>query len=145
MRISLGLLGAAAFMVIADARVIDPLLRIIADEYQASVGSTAIIVTAYTIPLNILLGLGFYMLHSTLQTKATEMFPEARGTAVALFAFGLFIGQGIGAAALGLIVDGPGYAPAFAISGIAILLLAFWLVNQMRRISLGSHNSSDEA
>ena len=97
------------------------------------------------IPLNILLGLGFYMLHSTLQTKATEMFPEARGTAVALFAFGLFMGQGIGAAALGLIVDGPGYAPAFAISGIAILLLAFWLVNQMQRISLGSHNSSDGA
>ena len=31
------------------------------------------------------IGLGFYMLHNTLQTNATQMSPEARGTAVALF------------------------------------------------------------
>src|SRR4029078_11720492 len=29
------------------------------------------------------IGLGFYMFHNTLQTKATQMTPEARGTAVA--------------------------------------------------------------
>ena len=28
------------------------------------------------------IGLGFYMLHNTLQTNATQMTPEARGTAV---------------------------------------------------------------
>ncbi|WP_366941943.1 MFS transporter [uncultured Nostoc sp.] len=48
--VSLGLLGAAAFMVIADARVIDPLLHIIADEFKVGVGSAAIIISAYTIP-----------------------------------------------------------------------------------------------
>lgn len=48
--VSLGLLGAAAFMVIADVRVIDPLLHIIADEFKVGVGSAAIIVSAYTIP-----------------------------------------------------------------------------------------------
>ena len=31
-------------------------------------------------------GLGFYMLHNTLQTEATQMVPAARGTSVALFA-----------------------------------------------------------
>ena len=31
------------------------------------------------------IGLGFYMLHNTLQTNATQMTPEARGTAVAVF------------------------------------------------------------
>jgi len=35
-RVSLLLLGAAAFIVIADARVIDPLLHIIANEFQAA-------------------------------------------------------------------------------------------------------------
>ncbi len=46
-RVSLGLLGAAAFMVIADVRVIDPLLHIIANEFKVGVGSAAIIVSAY--------------------------------------------------------------------------------------------------
>lgn len=41
MRVSLGVLGAAAFMVIADARVIDPLLHIIADDFKTGVGSAA--------------------------------------------------------------------------------------------------------
>lgn len=86
------------------------------------------------IPANILLGLGFYMLHSTLQTQATEMAPEARGTAVSLFAFSLFIGQGIGVAAFGLVVDGPGYTPSFVVAGVVTALLAVWLVNQLRRL-----------
>nr|WP_244142202.1 MFS transporter [aff. Roholtiella sp. LEGE 12411] len=37
-------------MVIADARVIDPLLHIIADEFNVGVGSAAVIISAYTIP-----------------------------------------------------------------------------------------------
>lgn len=41
-------------------------------------------------------GLGFYMLHNTLQTQATQMAPEARGTAVTLFAGILFLGQSLG-------------------------------------------------
>lgn len=82
------------------------------------------------IPLSILMGLGFYMMHSTLQTQATELAPEARGTAVSLFAFNLFIGQGIGAAVFGRVVDTFGYTPCFIISGVAIAFLAIWLVNQ---------------
>ncbi|MFB2891813.1 MFS transporter [Aerosakkonemataceae cyanobacterium BLCC-F50] len=85
------------------------------------------------IPGTILSGLGFYMFHSTLQTRATEMSPELRGTAVSLFAFNLFLGQGIGAAAIGRIVDNFGYIPAFIFSGIAIVLLAVWFVNKSRQ------------
>ncbi|MDZ8226176.1 hypothetical protein [Nostoc sp. ChiVER01] len=54
------------------------------------------------IPLSILMELGFYMMHSTLQTQATELSPEARGTAVSLFAFSLFLSQGIGTHSVGL-------------------------------------------
>lgn len=85
--------------------------------------------------LNIVLGTSFYMLHNTLQTKATEMAPESRGVAVSLFAFSLFIGQGIGAAALGPIVDGPGYELAFLISGLAMLLLCLWFIYRIRRLA----------
>jgi len=49
-RVSLELLGAAAFIVIADVRVIDPLLHAIADDFKIPVGSAGIIVSAYTIP-----------------------------------------------------------------------------------------------
>ncbi|GBE91434.1 MFS transporter [Nostoc cycadae] len=79
------------------------------------------------IPFSTLMGLAFYMMHSTLQTQATELTPEARGTAVSLFAFNLFIGQGIGAAVFGRVVDNFGYVPCFIIAGIALAILATWL------------------
>lgn len=41
-------------------------------------------------------GLGFYMMHNTLQTQATQMAPAWRGTAVTLFACILFLGQSLG-------------------------------------------------
>jgi predicted MFS family arabinose efflux permease len=87
------------------------------------------------IPVNILLGLGYYMIHSTFQTKATEMAPGNRGTAVSLFAFSLFLGQGIGAAGLGAVIDGPGYVVAFAIAGVALALLGLWFVIASRPYS----------
>ncbi|MEB3335845.1 MAG: MFS transporter, partial [Leptolyngbyaceae bacterium] len=83
------------------------------------------------IPGTILTGLGFYMLHSTLQTQATELSPESRGTAVSLFAFSLFLGQGLGAAALGHIVDRFGYPACFILSGIAVTFLTIRFVSQM--------------
>lgn len=86
------------------------------------------------IPLSISLGLGFYMMHSTLQTRATELAPEARGTAVSLFAFSLFLGQGLGAAVLGLVVDGAGYTTSFTITGVATALLSVGLVYQFHQI-----------
>ncbi len=47
--VSLGLLGAAAFMVVADVRVIDPLLHIIiADEFKVGVGSATLIISAFS-------------------------------------------------------------------------------------------------
>ncbi len=87
------------------------------------------------IPLNIILGLGYYSIHSTLQTKATELSPSARGTAVSLFAFSLFLGQGIGSAVLGLVVDNSGYILTFIISGVGMLLLSSWFVLRSRRLS----------
>jgi predicted MFS family arabinose efflux permease len=46
----------------------------------------------------VLLGGGWAFLHSSLQTWATAVVPEARGTAVGLFVAALFIGSATGSA-----------------------------------------------
>ncbi|HTQ77626.1 MAG TPA: hypothetical protein VMI15_06350 [Burkholderiales bacterium] len=59
------------------------------------------------------LGMGLYMPHNTLQVHATQMAPEARGAAVALFAFCLFTGQSAGVWLGARVVDAAGTLPVF--------------------------------
>ena len=80
----------------------------------------------FAIPALVLLGLGFYMFHNTLQTNATQMAPEARGLAVSLFAFCLFIGQSIGVALAAPIVDSYGAPPVYIAAAILLPLTAIW-------------------
>jgi len=79
------------------------------------------------------IGLGFYMLHNTLQTNATQMTPEARGTAVALFSSALYVGQTAGVSAGALVIDRFGAVPLFLVSAAALPVLAFWFAGQLRR------------
>jgi predicted MFS family arabinose efflux permease len=81
---------------------------------------------ALAIPAIVLLGLGFYMFHNTLQTNATQMAPEARGLAVSLFAFFLFIGQSIGVALAAPIVDRYGAPPVYLAAALLLPLTALW-------------------
>jgi predicted MFS family arabinose efflux permease len=66
-------------------------------------------------------GLGFYMLHNTLQINATQMAPQARGAAVSLFAAALFIGQTVGVALAALAVERFGTAPVIVAGAIGVL------------------------
>lgn len=84
------------------------------------------------VPILVVTGFGFYVMHNTLQTLATELAPDARGTAVALFAFSLLVGQGAGAAMLGPIIDRFGYGAAFGLSGAAVLCLGLWFQSKLR-------------
>jgi YNFM family putative membrane transporter len=79
------------------------------------------------------IGLGFYMFHNTLQTKATQMTPEARGTAVAIFSSALYFGQTAGVAAGALVIDRMGARPLFLGTAVAFPTLAIWFANQLRR------------
>jgi predicted MFS family arabinose efflux permease len=72
------------------------------------------------------MGLGFYMLHNTLQTNATQMTPEARGTAVAIFSSALYLGQTAGVAAGGLVFDRLTAVPVFLIAALGLPALGFW-------------------
>jgi predicted MFS family arabinose efflux permease len=84
------------------------------------------------VPVLMICGFGFYLMHNTLQTLATELAPEARGTAVSLFAFSLIIGQGAGVAFLGSIIDRPSYTPAFVLVSIAIVCLGMWFQDKLK-------------
>lgn len=78
-------------------------------------------------------GLGFYMLHNTLQTSATQMAPVTRGTAVALFASFLFLGQSVGLALAAVVVDRWSAVPVFAASMLVLPLLGFWFRAGLRQ------------
>ncbi|HSP49540.1 MAG TPA: MFS transporter [Pseudolabrys sp.] len=79
------------------------------------------------------IGLGFYMLHNTLQTNATQMTPEARGTAVAIFSSALYLGQTAGVAAGGVVFDRLTAVPLFLAAAVVLLALALWFASQLKR------------
>lgn len=54
--------------------------------------------------------------------RATELVPSMRGTAVALFAFSLFIGGGLGTWLAGLAIDRLGYGSALAATALLLAL-----------------------
>ena len=90
--------------------------------------------TVWIAPLAVMLvGLGFYMLHNTLQTNATQMTPQARGTAVALFSAAVYFGQTIGVAAAAPIVDRFGTPPLFAIAAVVLPVLGLWFSAQLKK------------
>jgi len=71
------------------------------------------------------IGFGFYMLHNTLQTNATQMAPTARGIAVAMFASAFFIGQSIGVALGAIVVDRLGTDWLYVIAMVLLPVIAF--------------------
>jgi predicted MFS family arabinose efflux permease len=92
------------------------------------------------VPVFILAGFGFYMFHNTLQTRATEMAPQARGTAIAVFAFCLFMGQAGGVALCGAAIRHANYGWTFGATGAALALLGHWFAAR-----LAAHRSLDQA
>jgi predicted MFS family arabinose efflux permease len=78
----------------------------------------------WAIPACFLAGLGFYMLHNTLQINATQMAPERRGAAVSAFASCFFLGQSVGVALIGALVTWLGTATSIALGAAAVLIVA---------------------
>jgi MFS family permease len=63
------------------------------------------------------------MLHNSMQTEATELAPSARGSAVALFACGFFVGQGLGPIVFAAVLHGLGPRAALFAVGAALVVL----------------------
>ena len=70
-----------------------------------------------------LLGLGFFMLHNSLQTRVTEVAPQSRASAVAMHAFHFFLGQAAGPLIMGLARGSIGFTGGmlFAAGGLLVL------------------------
>jgi MFS family permease len=71
------------------------------------------------------LGGGFTCCHSTLQARATEAFPQARGRSLALFAFSLFVGGAVGTVLMAKLSEQFGYRISFAAASAALALFAY--------------------
>jgi predicted MFS family arabinose efflux permease len=80
------------------------------------------------------LGVAFYLLHNTVQTKATEVAPDARGAAVAMYAAAWALGQALGVTAVGAAVPWTGYRPAIAAFGLGFCALGLWLRGNLAKL-----------
>lgn len=83
----------------------------------------------FAAPACLLAGLGFTMLHATLQTHATQMAPSVRGTATAIFGACIFLGQSLGVVVIAEVWEQINYQLIFATCSalISMLGLAFAL------------------
>ncbi len=76
-------------------------------------------------------GFGFITMHTTFQTRATELVPSARATGVAMFAFSLFMGGSIGSFAVAQGFEVIGFNETlFALVGVtfSFVLVAAWAI-----------------
>ncbi len=128
-----GLLTISGVASMLTGRIVGRLVRWVEERGMLVAGGTMLVVAYGLMGLRpmllffpiamVLAGSGFVIAHSTLQARATELVPELRGTTVALFAFALFIGGGLGTYVAGLAIEGFGYEAT--IYGTAALLALF--------------------
>lgn len=77
-----------------------------------------------TVPVlvaSVTFGVGFPILHTTLQTWATDVAPQGRAVAVSLFSASLFIGSSIGTALFAPLADAGSFSLLFALAAIAVV------------------------
>jgi predicted MFS family arabinose efflux permease len=74
----------------------------------------------------IFVGGGFAFMHSTLQTWATEVVPEARATMVSLFAAALFAGSGVATMAAAPLAEAGSFDLLFALGALVAVPLGLF-------------------
>lgn len=113
---------------IATARYLGRLAGRLGEQRLIAFGGTSIViglllmVVPPRIPFFLLamfaLGAGFTLMHTTFQTRATELAPTARATGIAVFAFSLFLGGSLGSFVIAQSFDRAGFNPTLI--GIAV-------------------------
>ena len=74
----------------------------------------------------VLVGGGFAFMHSTLQTWATEVVPEARATVISLFAAALFSGSGVATMAAAPLAEAGSFNVLFALAALVTVPLGLF-------------------
>ena len=80
-----------------------------------------------------LLGFGFYSIHNSLQTQATELAPGHRGASVALHAFFFFLGQSAGPVLYAVALEAVPVWELLSEVAIVAFLLSILLAHALRR------------
>lgn len=123
--------GAGA---LAWSRLVRRLVGRVPAAVLAAVGG-AFLVAAWAVPAvavtlpsvavaGLLAGGAWAFLHSTLQAWVTEVVPQARATAVALFAAMLFLGSAAGTTLAAPLAEGGAYGPLFLVGAATAVPLA---------------------
>ena len=89
-------------------------------------GSWQAIAAAFSI-----LGFGFYMLHSGLQARVTEILPQARASAVSLHAFFLFLGIAGGPVVVEFFSQLVGFTPTLVVNGMLMIVMSFLAIARL--------------
>lgn len=89
-----------------------------------------------TVPASLVAGFGFFAFHNVMQASAAQMAPAARGSAVALFAASLFLGQSVGVTLAASLAGRIGAGPVIALSGLTMFAVGLWFSGALRRRSL---------
>ena len=137
------IIGVFALGGLVYASTVKPLMRRLGQTGIANIGGVLLSLSFLTLafqpvwyfaPFATLgVGLGFYMFHNTLQTEATQMVPQARGTSVALFASMYFMGQTLGVALGAPVMDRFGAPPLFIAAAAVLPALAFWFTRRLKK------------
>lgn len=85
---------------------------------------------------SVVIGLGYCFLHSTLQTWATEVAPDARGTATSLFVTAVFVGAAVATAAVSGLADEQRYGLVFLVAAAVTVPVA--VVGTLARARYGA-------
>ena len=84
------------------------------------------------LPASLLAGFGFFMFHNTMQVNATQMAPQARGTAVSLFASALFVGQSIGVLLAAALVERMGSSWVILLGALVLVGVGSYFARALR-------------
>jgi predicted MFS family arabinose efflux permease len=87
------------------------------------------------------IGVGFYMVHNSLQTQATELAPTARGAAVSLHAFSFFMGQAAGAVLYTWGFASVGSQATLMIAAASMVVMGLALASQLTQMDTASVRS----
>lgn len=121
--------GGFAFA-LASGRLVQRLGEVGLARWGGSVMAASMALVAFTphwvlaLPGCLGMGLGFYMLHNTLQVNATQMAPQRRGPAVSAFASLFFLGQSAGVVAAGWAIAHWGSTATIALGAAGVLAVA---------------------
>jgi predicted MFS family arabinose efflux permease len=77
------------------------------------------------------MGVGFYMMHGSLQAVVTEVAPTRRGTAVSLHAFFFIFGQAVGPLYYAVMLPLLGTAVTIASAGVLLTLNGFYVAHRL--------------